>query len=87
MRFDRAHVVVGNCFGFVGNRLLARYAEIGGDPAPPALLGFYQSRRACLRARLALRHIGSVEAPAADAWRDRAQTYLALAREYVESFA
>jgi aminoglycoside phosphotransferase family enzyme len=65
-----------------GNRLLARYAEIGGDPAPPALLGFYQSRRACLRARLALRHIGSLEAPTDAAWRDRAQVYLALARDY-----
>ncbi len=69
----------------VGKRVIARYAEISGDPAPPALLGFYQSRRACLRARLALRHISSIEAPTDAAWRDRAQAYLMLAGDYAES--
>ncbi len=69
----------------VGNRLLAYYAEISGDPAPPTLLAFYQSRRACLRARLCLRHITSTEAPTDAAWRDRAQAYLELARDYAGS--
>ncbi len=66
----------------VGDRLLARYAEFDNDPAPPALLAFYQSRRACLRARLSLRHITSNEAPTDAAWRNRAQAYLKLAQDY-----
>ncbi|MDH3438300.1 MAG: hypothetical protein OEN48_15085, partial [Betaproteobacteria bacterium] len=70
----------------VGNRLLARYAELSGDPARPALLAFYQSRRACLRARLCLRHITtSTEAPTDAAWRDRAGAYLGLSRDYASA--
>ncbi|MDH3289245.1 MAG: hypothetical protein OEP48_16185 [Betaproteobacteria bacterium] len=69
----------------VGNRLLARYAELSGDPAPPTLLALYQSRRACLRARLCLRHITSTEASTDAAWRDRAGAYLGLSRNYASA--
>ncbi len=71
----------------VGIRLLERYAELSGDFAPTPLLAFYQSRRACLRARLCLRHITSSEAPTDTGWRDRAQDYLALARDYANSLS
>ncbi len=67
----------------VGLYLIARYADLSGDSAPPRLLAFYQSRRACLRARLCLRHIVSAEAPTDAAWRRRAGDYLTLARNYV----
>ncbi len=66
----------------VGLYLIARYADLSGDPAPPRLLAFYQSRRACLRARLCLRHIMSAEALTDAAWRRRAGDYLTLARNY-----
>ena len=66
----------------VGLYLIERYAELSGDPAPPRLLAFYQSRRACLRARLCLRHLMSAEGPADAAWRSRAGDYLTLARNY-----
>jgi aminoglycoside phosphotransferase family enzyme len=65
-----------------GIRLLDHYRAISGDPSPSLLLAFYQSRRACLRARLCLRHITSSGAPAEAAWRERAQSYLQLARDY-----
>ncbi len=66
----------------VGIYLIARYADLSGDTAPPRLLAFYQSRRACLRARLSLRHIVSAKAPTDAAWRRRAGDYLTLARAY-----
>ena len=66
----------------VGDRLIWLYAELGGDVVSPELLAFYQGRRACLRAKLALRHITGTEAPTDAAWRGRAQAYLQLARDY-----
>jgi aminoglycoside phosphotransferase family enzyme len=71
----------------VGLRLLHHYARASGDTAPSALLAFYQSRRACLRARLCLRHIDSRETPTDAAWRDRARAYLELARDYGRSLS
>lgn len=66
----------------VGDRLLARCTELSDDPAPPALLAFYQSRRACLRARLCLRHISGTSGSEDAVWRGRARAYLELARDY-----
>lgn len=59
--------------------LLQAYRESSGDPMPEALLHFYQSCRACARARLAIRHLREPRYQASPVWRRRALRYLALA--------
>ncbi len=60
----------------VGREVLRRYFEISRDRPPPALLGFYKSYRACVRAKvLVLR----AQHPAAARRRD-----LSLAEEYLD---
>jgi aminoglycoside phosphotransferase family enzyme len=70
----------------VARRVLDAYTAQSGDTPPPALRAFHQSRRACLRARLCLRHIAEPAAAGAAAWRERAMAYLDLARGYAEAF-
>jgi aminoglycoside phosphotransferase family enzyme len=69
-----------------GRLLLAAYGEAAGDRPPEALVSFYKSYRAGLRAKIALWHIGEVKAAAADSWRQRARDYLGLAEAYAGRF-
>lgn len=57
--------------------LLDGYVEASGDAPPVALLHFYQSCRAMLRAKLALWHLR-------DDGRHRPEKWLATARDYLE---
>ncbi|HQS82060.1 MAG TPA: hypothetical protein PKV42_06300 [Thiobacillus sp.] len=57
--------------------LLDGYVEASGDAPPPAMLHFYQSCRAMLRAKLALWHLR-------DDGRHRPEKWLATARDYLE---
>jgi aminoglycoside phosphotransferase family enzyme len=59
------------------------YRETAADRPPEALTDYYQSYRACVRAKLALWHIAEVNAHDADYWRSRARAYLSLAAKYL----
>ena len=75
------HARVRAACGRLGPR--ARIRRLRGsdrDAPPPALVAFYQSYRAAVRAKIAAWHLNDdgVRAPAT--WTDRATGYLALAR-------
>lgn len=67
----------------LGQRLLRAYSEAAGDEPPPALLHFYQSYRASLRARIAIRHLNEEKFRYSNEWRQRAMAYLDLAQHYL----
>jgi aminoglycoside phosphotransferase family enzyme len=64
---------------WIGEALFAAYLEATGDRPPPALLHFYMSYRASLRARLAILHTRELPRAAWDKWRATAADYLRLA--------
>ncbi|HJV73715.1 MAG TPA: hypothetical protein VJ654_05795 [Noviherbaspirillum sp.] len=64
----------------LASRLLHFYGEASGDWPDPALLRFYQSYRAILRASIAIRHLDEEKFRSSPEWRRRAQTYLRLAQ-------
>lgn len=63
--------------------LLAAYRTASGDAAPPGLVHFYQSCRACNRARLAICHLHEERYRISPQWRCRALRYLALAERHL----
>ena len=65
----------------VGEGIWRAYAEAAGDPAPDALLSFYRSHRACLRAKLSLWHLKDHDVREPEKWTSRAKKYLALAHD------
>ena len=69
--------------GPLGQALLASYAELSGDAAPPELVHFHQSCRAASRARLAIRHLAEAKYRSSPQWRLRTQAYLALAQAHI----
>lgn len=60
------------------------YRRYTGDPAPDALIHFYQSFRAFVRARLAIRHLLDEDARDHHRWPVQAQRYLDLALAHIE---
>jgi aminoglycoside phosphotransferase family enzyme len=48
-------------------------------------MAFYRSRRACVRARLAIRHLADPSVPVASPWLDLAARYLELAERYADA--
>lgn len=66
----------------VGNALLEHYQTITQDYPPPALLHFYQSFRAAIRARLALLRLSEQSHRPRDAWINRAEQWLQLAHKH-----
>jgi aminoglycoside phosphotransferase family enzyme len=64
---------------WVGPRLLEAYAAATGDRPPPALIAFYQSVRALIRARLAILHLADAPPGQHARWRRQAADYLAWA--------
>jgi hypothetical protein len=68
----------------IGDALVAGYRRASGDDVPAAVVAFYQSVRACVRARLAIGHLRE-PALAQDArWRQRADDYLATAQRLLD---
>lgn len=63
----------------VGATFLDTYTEVTGDRGAPALMAFYRSHHACLRAMIAAWHVddGAIDDHAK--WRRRAGEYLQLA--------
>ena len=66
----------------IGPALLARYGILTGDHPPAALVDFYKSVRAMLRAKLAAWHLDDRTVAYPSQWFNRAQAYLALAERY-----
>lgn len=69
----------------LGRVLLQSWREASGDTAPEALFHFYQSCRACSRARLAVRHLREARYRGSPVWRRRALRYLALADRHLRA--
>jgi len=68
--------------GFVDRILFEIYAELTQDRPPQRLINFYKTFRACLRARLAIRHTQEPHGGNGARWRDLAADYLRLAERY-----
>lgn len=66
----------------VGATVLARYGTLTGDHPPEALIRFYKSVRAVLRAKLAAWHLDDRTVRYPSQWFNRARAYLALAERY-----
>jgi aminoglycoside phosphotransferase family enzyme len=64
------------------HRLLQHYQKITGDYPPPALVHFYQSLRATIRARLAMAHLSNPGHRSSHEWLDRADQWLQLALKH-----
>ncbi|MCL5059610.1 MAG: hypothetical protein M1449_03285 [Candidatus Thermoplasmatota archaeon] len=71
----------------VGRWLLEAYREASGDAPPEALIHFYQSCRAVLRAKLALWHLRDDGRHPPGKWIATAGDYLELAQRHADSAA
>lgn len=69
----------------LGTVLLDSYRESTGDPAGEALLHFYQSLRACVRAKVAIRHLREPRYRDSAKWPARTRQYLGLAARHMQS--
>ncbi|MGA7540842.1 MAG: hypothetical protein WBW93_18965 [Steroidobacteraceae bacterium] len=68
----------------IADDLVARYARAMRDPIPQALILFYKSRRAVVRAQIAAWHLRDAAfAAESDKWRASAHSYLAEALRYI----
>jgi len=73
--------------GFVGRAVLEAYQQASGDRPQERLLCFYQSYRACVRAKVAALRAEQLAGAAADTARDTAWQYLQLADGYARRLA
>ncbi|HVC31638.1 MAG TPA: hypothetical protein VND24_10660 [Steroidobacteraceae bacterium] len=72
----------------VAQALIVRYRHVAGDPVPQALIHFYMSRRAALKAQIAAWHLRDPAfAGHRRAWKARAQSYLADAARHIKRAA
>lgn len=67
----------------LGRELITAYAEASGDFVSPILIDFYQSVRACLRARLTIRHLSEEKFKYSAEWQRRSLLYLQLAENHI----
>lgn len=71
----------------LAGHLLRAYSEISEDRPNPSLVHFYQSYRAGVRARIAIRHLDEERFRKSGKWRRRACEYLALAEAHQASIS
>ena len=71
----------------VGERLLHTYAQVTHDQPAAALVSFYKSFRAGLRARFAIAHLRELDASEWPKWRQSAGDYLRLSGRYAGQFS
>jgi len=69
----------------LGHVLLDVYSKLSGDTYSPLLLHFYQSYRATLRARIAIKHLDEAKFRYSSEWRSRATHYLKLAQQHQDA--
>jgi aminoglycoside phosphotransferase family enzyme len=60
------------------------YTAITGDAPPVLMVHFYQSYRACVRAKIAIRHFADAAPREPAKWPAQARAYLELAREHLQ---
>lgn len=66
-----------------GTSLLRSYSRLSGDQPAAALIHFYQSYRASLRAAIAIRHLNEEQFRYSPQWPRRAMEYLRLAEQHI----
>lgn len=66
----------------IGAQVLTHYGQASGDDVPDALIHFYKSFRACLRAQIAIWHTVDGLVRDHNRWQQRARDYLALAEQH-----
>jgi aminoglycoside phosphotransferase family enzyme len=66
----------------LASAILRHYQRRANDPLEPRWAAFYQTFRACVRAKLALWHLDDDVVDDAPKWQRRAGEYLTLARRY-----
>jgi len=71
----------------LGRLVFDVYGELSGDIPEPALVDYYQSLRACIRAGLAIWHLKEARYRESPKWALRARHYLRLAREHLQRVA
>jgi len=71
---------------WIGGVLAERCAAVLQDRPPESLMAFYTAYRACLRARLAVRHLFDDAVRDPDKWPPLAREYLEIARRACLSF-
>ncbi len=64
--------------------IFATYAEVTGDTPPDTLVHFYQSYRACVRAKIAVWHLNDSLVRDPHKWPAHARDYLRLARDHID---
>lgn len=69
----------------LGTLLLHTYYELSAEHPPAALVHFYQSVRACTRARIAIWHLNEEKFRHSAEWPRRAMGYLQLAERHVQA--
>lgn len=69
----------------IGARILEAYSARSGDAPDPVLVSFYKTRRACLRAKIAVWHLAEPGPAGAAKWLGRAREYLDLAARHAEA--
>ena len=67
--------------------IFGTYAEVTGDAPPATLLAFYRSYRACVRAKLAIRHLDDAAPRDPSKWAAQALAYLRLADAHAARMA
>lgn len=67
----------------LGALLMRTYCQRAHDPLPDALIHFYQSFRASLRAAIAIRHLDEEQFRHSPEWPRRATEYLLLAQQHI----
>lgn len=69
-----------------GDLVLKTYFETSGDHLPEAMIFFYKSYRAVIRALLSIRHISEAHYRDDPKWPSKANTYLKMAGRYTRMF-
>ncbi len=67
--------------------IFSTYTTVTGDAPRAVLVHFYQSYRACVRAKIAIRHLADAAPRDPARWPAQACAYLALAREHLQCCA
>lgn len=70
----------------LGDRIMRDCLEMLGDRPPPAMIAFYKSYRACVRAKVKMLRTNQLAGPARDAKLIQARDYLRLADGYASRF-
>jgi predicted kinase len=70
----------------LASALVEGYKTLANDAVPDALVNFYKSYRACIRAKVDLLRADQLTGPAADHARTHARRYLQLASYYATEF-